>query len=652
MITTYGLGIDAGGTYTDAVIIDFSSQQVVDRSKAPTTQPNPSAGIHAALDQIDQAFLPNVSMVSLATTFATNAIVEDRGAEAGLILIGYGERPPDIPRSARVLMIKGGHTVSGEQKNQLDVVAAESSLQSFCKGLDAVAVAAFFSVRNPEHEIRVAKIIRDKHDLPVVRGHRLSSRLDAFKRATTAWWNARLIPLISDLVKATENTLLKKGIDAHLMVVRGDGTLMSAQTALDRPVDTLLSGPAASILGAKHLSGLTDALIVDIGGTTTDMASLSGGKVAIDPQGARVGKWRTHVEAAKVRTVGVGGDSLIALTPDRNLKVGPRRVVPLCVMAEQHPEILKILRLILNGLDKAPCGRVNPCSFYFRNELQQDGGEVGLPDNITSGPLNEYLQFKDTCNWFSAREMERHELKGFVYRSSLTPTDIWVAADRFELGNREAGRLGLAVFARHMGVSETDLTQAVEKEISRRLCLETVSLLDNTNDDALIQLLNRWFHQPVLPSNNVGLDVKVSLTVPVIGLGAPAAQCLPKVFDRLHSNCVLPDAYEVSVAVGAVVGMVDCTITALIRSNESGRFILHTEEGREEYRSKQEALENGKSKLEDFARKRMKQDQVAEPLIEFSVEDKSAKAGSGEDIYLETQLRLRATGRPNVCQQS
>jgi hypothetical protein len=90
----------------------------------------------------------------------------------------------------------------------------------------------------------------------------------------------------------------------------------------------------------------------------------------------------------------------------------------------------------------------------------------------------------------------------------------------------------------------------------------------------------------------------------------------------------------------------------LIRSNESGRFILHTEEGREEYRSKQEALENGKSKLEAFARKRMRQDQVAEPLIEFSVEEKSAKTGSGEDIHLETLLRLRATGRPNVCQQS
>jgi hypothetical protein len=317
-------------------------------------------------------------------------------------------------------------------------------------------------------------------------------------------------------------------------------------------------------------------------------------------------------------------------------------------MAEQHPEILKMLRDILNGLDKAPCGRVNPCSFYFRTQSQKARDEIALPDNINSGPLNEYLQFKDTCNWFSATEMEHHELKGFVYRSSLTPTDIWVAADRFELGNREAGWLGLAVFARHMGVSETDLTQAVEKEINRRLCLEAVSLLDNQHDDALIQLLNRWFHPSTLPSNNVALDVKVSLTAPVIGLGAPAAQCLPKAFDQLHGNCVLPDGYEVSVAVGAVVGMVDCTIKALIRSNESGRFILHTEEGREEYRSKQAALEIGKSKLEDIARKRLQQDQVAEPLIEFSIEEKSAKTGGGENIHLGTLLCLRATGRPNV----
>jgi N-methylhydantoinase A/oxoprolinase/acetone carboxylase beta subunit len=626
---------------------------VVTSRKTPTTQPDPSGGIQAALDQLEPDLLLNVSMVSLATTFATNAIVEDRGAEAGLILIGYDDLPPDIPNTTRVLKIEGGHTVNGSEKTPLDAAVLDKALDKFIQGLDAVAIAAFFSVRNPQHEIRAAQIIRDRYQLPVVRGHRLSMRLDAFKRATTVWWNARLIPLISDLIKATGDVLAAKKINVPLMVVRGDGTLMSARTALDRPVDTLLSGPAASILGARHLSGLTDALIVDMGGTTTDLAYLSGSKVAIDPRGAKVGKWRTHVEAARVRTVGVGGDSLIALTPGRNLKVGPRRAVPLCVMALQSPEIVDMLKAVLKVVDKAPCGRVNPCSFYFQTgEGWQDGDKGSQSGNMGSSPSNEYLQFKDTCNWFSASEMERQERKGLVFRSSLTPTDIRVAAGHFELGVREAGRLGLAVFAQHMGVAQADFIQAVEEEISRKLCLETVSLLGNKSGSALVQLIDHWFHPSFHPWDEVGLDVSVSLPAPVIGVGAPAAQCLPKTFDRLHAKCLLPESYEVSVAVGAVVGMVDYTVTALIRADESGHFILHSEDGRAEFNTRKEALENGRRKLEALARSRMKTDHVAEPLLDFSVEEKSVKTGGGEDIYLEILLRLRATGRPNVGQPS
>jgi N-methylhydantoinase A/oxoprolinase/acetone carboxylase beta subunit len=651
MKSSYGLGIDAGGTYTDAVIIDFSSQQVVVKCKAPTTQPDPSGGIRLALEPLDSALLQKVSMVSLATTFATNAIVEDRGAEAGLILVGYDERPPEIPRSTRVLMINGGHTVSGEQKTPLDVAGLKGELDSFIQDLDAVAVAAFFSVRNPEHEKQVARIIRDRYDLPIVRGHRLSTRLDAIKRATTAWWNARLIPLISELIKATENVLAENRIEAPLMVVRGDGTLMSAQTALDRPVDTLLSGPAASILGAKHLSGLTRALIVDMGGTTTDMAFLAGGKVTIDPQGAKVGKWRTHVEAAKVRTIGVGGDSLIALTPERKLTVGPRRVIPLCVIAQQHPEIIDMLETVLKIIDKAPCGRVNPCSFYFPTDAESDGESVSNPVNQNASPFNEYLQFKDTCNWFSAWEIDRHERNGKVYRSSLTPTDLRVATGRFELGEKQAARLGLAVFAKHMEVAEADCIQRVEAEISRILCLEAVSLLGDRSEAALLELVDYWFDPSVGASNGVGLNVKVSLTAPVIGVGAPAAQCLPQTFERLDSKCMLPEAHEVSVAVGAVVGVVDRTSNAVIRNAESGGFILHTENGRKEFISMDAAIEAGRQKLEVHARERMKQDHVVKPLIDFSINEKTAKAAGGENIHIETRLRVRATGRPNVGQQ-
>jgi len=648
--TGYGLGIDAGGTYTDAVIMNFTNSQLIACRKSPTTQPDPSGGIRAVLDQIDAEPLSKVTMVSLATTFATNAIVEDKGAEAGLILIGYDELPLDIPHTTRVLMVKGGHTVSGEEKTPLDLAAVNAKLNSFLDGLNAVAITAFFSVRNPEHEIRLSELIRSRYDLPVVRGHRLSTRLDAFKRATTACWNARLIPLINNLIKSCKKVLSEKGIDAPLMVVRGDGTLMSAKTALDRPVDTLLSGPAASILGAKYLSGLSDALIVDMGGTTTDMAILSEGKVAIDPQGAKVGKWKTHVEAAKVKTVGIGGDSLIALNQDRSLSVGPQRVVPLCVIAEQHPRILEMFRTILISIDKVPCGRVHPCSFYFLNGLPSDRTNQPLPSYFKSGPLNEYLQFKDTCNWFSTQELERYERQGIVFRGSLTPTDIRVAAGHFELGNRQASQLGVAVFSKHLGMKESELIEAVEEKISKMLCLEAVSLVDEEKNQALAQLADRWFQPSFSNRKHAGLDVRVSLTVPVIGAGAPAAQCLPRTFERLHSECILPKAYEVSVAVGAVVGMVDRVFSAIIRPTDNGRFILHWDQGREEFDLLHVAIEEGHRRLELLAIEMMRQDQVTEPLLDLSIEEKKAKISSGEEIHIETQVRLRATGRPNVWQ--
>jgi len=651
MKSEYGLGIDAGGTYTDVVLVDFATSKVVNASKAPTTHPDASEGIRAALAGVGADLLPQVRMVSLATTFATNAIVEDRGAKAGLILVGYDEVPPDLPRSTHVLMVEGGHTVTGEEKALLDLGAIEERIDTFLRGVDAVAVTGFFSVRNPEHELRVAQLIRNRYDLPVVRGHRLSMRLDAVKRATTAWWNARLIPLISSLIGSTTRVLSEKGIQAPLMVVRGDGSLMSAQTALDRPVDTLLSGPAASILGAKYLSGLENALIVDMGGTTTDMATLSGGRVIIDPQGAQVGRWKTHVEAAKVRTIGLGGDSLISPNGDQQLSVGPRRVMPLCVLAERYSKVSQMLRNILRRIDKAHSLSLNPCSFYVIHGQQNNGTKPFLPGFLEAGPVSELLLFEDACNWSSTLDLDHSEKQGLVFRSSLTPTDIRVASGQFSLGSREAAQLGLAIFARYMGMDETSFAEVVEEEISKRLCVEAVTYVGDKDDEALSSLSERWFLQPPFPTNGVGLDVQLTLTAPVIGVGAPAPAYLPMTFRRLHTECIVPEAYEVSVAVGAVVGMVDITVIGKVVPSDTGRYYLYTAAGKETFTSLEQTLESGRRLLEDLVRERMRRSHVAEPLLDFLVEEKRVKTGHGEEIHLETELRLRATGRPNVWDQ-
>jgi N-methylhydantoinase A/oxoprolinase/acetone carboxylase beta subunit len=648
MKSKYGLGIDAGGTYTDVAMVDFATSKVVNAGKTPTTHPDPSGGIRDALARVDADLLPQVSMVSLATTFATNAIVEDRGAKAGLILVGYDDMPPGIPRTANVLMVKGGHTVTGEEKAPLDLGAIEERLDAFIEGLDAVAVTGFFSVRNPQHELRVAQLIRDRFNLPVVRGHRLSMLLDAVKRATTAWWNARLIPLISNLIRSTTEVLSERGIQAPLMVVRGNGTLMSAHTALDRPVDTLLSGPAASILGAKHLSGLENALIVDMGGTTTDMATLAGGRVAIDPQGAQVGRWKTHVEAAKVRTIGLGGDSLISANGDQRLSVGPRRVLPLCMLAERYSNILPMLQTILRRIDKAPSRSLNPCSFYVTCEQKKNPKNPSLPEFLGAGPVSEFLLFEDPSHWSSSLNLGHYEEQGLVFRGSLTPTDIRVASGQFSLGSQEAAQLGLAIYARYIGMDESSFAEAVEEEIRKRLCMEAVTYVRDKDGEALSRLSHRWFRQARVAANGVDLDVQLKLTTPVIGVGSPAAAYLPTAFGHLHTKCIVPEAYDVSVAVGAVVGMVDITVRGKVIPTDTGHYRLYTAAGKETFGTLEESLVSGRQRLEDLARERMRRSHVAEPLIDFVVEEKRVKTGRGEEIHLETELRLRATGRPNV----
>ncbi len=647
----YGLGIDAGGTYTDVALVEFGTGKLVGFMKALTTKPDPSGGIRGALSGIERELLSRVKLVSLATTFATNAIVEERGGEAGLILIGYDQRPSEIPRNTRVLMAKGGHTVSGEEKAPLDLGLIGESIDTFIDGLDAVAITAFFSVRNPEHEMLVAQIIREEYRLPLVLGHQLSMRLDAIKRAITAWWNARLIPLISNLIQTTTRVLSEKGIRATLMVVRGDGTLMSAQTALDRPVDTILSGPAASILGAKHLSGLEQALVVDMGGTTTDMAMLSNGRVAIDSGGAHVGRWKTNVEAATVRTIGLGGDSLISLNNGGKLSVGPQRVVPLCLAAEQAPEILILLQKIILIASKRLTISVNPCSFYMRVEGLQRRESFDLPGHFGSSPVSELIAFRDTKHHQSARELQRLEKKGLVFRSALTPTDICVAQGKFRLGNRKAAQHGLSVFARYTGIDEFSLCEAVEEEITQRLCLETVKYLWPDNHDALSRLMNGFFKEPPSKTQKGCLDVSFKLAAPVIGGGAPAAAWLPVAFRRLHTECVLPKAYEVSVAVGAVVGMVNKTFIARIRPNESGLFTLYTDTGRNTFNAIKEAIEEGRETLERLARDRMRRDKVIDPLLDFTVEEKKVTSSHGKEIHLETVLHMHAKGRPNVWEQ-
>jgi RNA polymerase sigma-54 factor len=219
----------------------------------------------------------------------------------------------------------------------------EASLADLKDQVMGFAVAARFGTRNPAHELAARDLIRRVTGRPVTCSHELSAQLNGPKRALTAVLNARLIGMIDRLVSACERHLAATGITAPLMVVRGDGALISAAMVRERPIETILSGPAASIVGARWLTGAADALVSDIGGTTTDVALLRDGLPEIDPEGARVGGFRTMVEAVAMRTTGLGGDSEVHLQTTGltgGLRLGPRRLIPVSLLAVDHPEMV------------------------------------------------------------------------------------------------------------------------------------------------------------------------------------------------------------------------------------------------------------------------------------------------------------------------
>ena len=178
---------------------------------------------------------------------------------------------------------------------------------------------------------------------PVSASHQLSAKLGGPKRAVTAVLNARLIGMIDRLITRAESQLVRMGITAPMMVVRGDGALVSAAQAREKPIETILSGPAASIVGARWMTGAETALVSDIGGTTTDVALLRDGRPAIDPDGARVGPYRTMVEAVAMRTTGLGGDSEVHFQSAGlagGVTLGPRRVLPVALIAMDAPKLV------------------------------------------------------------------------------------------------------------------------------------------------------------------------------------------------------------------------------------------------------------------------------------------------------------------------
>ncbi|MDP5083834.1 MAG: hydantoinase/oxoprolinase family protein [Yoonia sp.] len=666
----YLLGVDTGGTYTDAVVLDEVTDSVVAAAKALTSRPDLAVGVGAAIDAaiakaaVDVA---DIAMVSLSTTLATNALVEGQGGRIALIAIGFDDAElgraglSDALRGDPVIRLSGGHNHAGGEAAALDLEHLRGALAGLDAGITGFAVAASFATRNPAHEVAVRDLIRDQTGKPVSCSHELSQALGGPKRALTAVLNARLIGMIDRLITACEDHLAKVGIAARLMVVRGDGALVSAAIAREKPIETILSGPAASIAGASWLTGETDALVSDIGGTTTDVCLLRGGRPKIDPQGARVGPFRTMVEAVAMRTTGLGGDSEVHVVEGLHggLRLGPRRLMPISLAAHHYPDLVHATldRGLAQDIPATDGGQfVIPLWETLPDGL--DARELVIAQRLVDGPLRlgHVVQSR-----MESPALARLVGRGLVILAGVTPSDAAHASGLADAWDREAAEKALTLFARRRtggGVRVALDGPTLARQIIDQLTVQTVDCLLQAafaEDDL------DWADPAALakhPLTMAGLDqhqgvveVQMSLGVPVIGLGASASTYYGAVGERLRTRMILPEHAGVANAIGAVVGQVQMQATGTVTSAGEGAFAVHLPQGPQTFADRDAAMAALEQALQAQAGAQARASGVEE--IRFVVSrDVTEIDVEGRPMFIEATIRVEASGRPRIASEA
>jgi N-methylhydantoinase A/oxoprolinase/acetone carboxylase beta subunit len=652
-----GLGVDAGGTYTDAVIFNLEKNSTICKAKSLTTRWDFTVGISKALEQLDQDFLQKIELVSLSTTLATNAIVENEGQKVGLIIMPpFGlDIAQNIPYRPK-LIIQGQLDITGREIMPVNPDEIRSVVRQMIKNhnVTAFAVSGFAGAINPEHELQAKKIIQEETGLFVSCGHELSDTLNFQTRAITAMLNARIIPRLASLLLDLEKVMERYRIDAPIVVVKGDGTLMSSAMAKMRPVETILSGPAASVAGARHLTGINDALVVDMGGTTTDTAALSSGLVRLSEEGSNVGGHRTHVKALDIRTTGLGGDSLIRYERTQFF-IGPKRVAPIAWLGRNWPSTERALDYI--GLHLKHY-RVSTLKMQILvktsavKSMQPSPKEEEVLGLLEQRPysLDELLHVTNAITE-GGLHLQRLEENFIIQRCGLTLTDLLHVNGQFEEWDTETARryAGFYSFLTQKPMSEM-INHVLELGV-KRLSMELLKrCLDDEMDPDKIDdcpVCSTLVHH-LLNEQHLNYEVAICFKHPVIGIGAPIKFFLPQAVVPFKAQAILPENADVANAIGAITSHVFIQKQLWIVPGKESGFIVEGISGARKFKNIDDADRFAREELKDIVYKKAIEAGTSCRSIAFETIDSRPLAATGEAIFLKRTISASLKGRPDL----
>ena len=334
------LGLDVGGTFTDAVIID--GHRVVSTAKRRTTKDNLMQGIGEALDAVlDSCDTSNIEQVTLSTTVVTNTIVEKKEQVVDLYVVtGPGRNVDDIfPVSPIYLQGYTDHRGIVVEHTSTDGVRGIARMVQERSGTDLAAVSAKFGVRNPQEELSITETLQETYNT-ISNGSLLSGSLNFPRRTISAYFNSAVTPVFTVFKKNVEDALSARNIKAPLHILKADGGSLPMEHMVSRPVETAFTGPAATVLGLSALGAIGNmhTVALDIGGTTTDISLWKQGKPLMTKNGVSIREYPSAVRSFAVTSVGIGGESVVRIV-DGKITVGPERVGPSVALGGHEPTL-------------------------------------------------------------------------------------------------------------------------------------------------------------------------------------------------------------------------------------------------------------------------------------------------------------------------
>lgn len=649
------LGIDTGGTYTDAVALDLATGQVLAKGKSPTTKENLALGIIAALATLPAEIVAQAGSVALSTTLATNACVENVGGRAKLVLVGsssdvlqridaegkFGLRPENV------LCIDTLGSYDGRRVEIPDWDEVLSQHADWFRDAEALSVAEVFAFNNGAACEKSAKAaLSEKLGLPVVMASELVNGLNVMERGATALLNARLLPVIEEFIKAVYEAVSNKNNISRMMIVRSDSSLMSLAAAQQKPVETILSGPTASTLGGMALSGSQNCLIVDMGGTTTDISIVRDGKPKMAENGIRIGGWGTQIKGVYVDTFALGGDSAIRVEQGA-LSLDSHRAIPICHAAARWSQIKEELhRLLGSRLELYRDFHEFLCLAKEPSDLSRyESWELRLLDLLRDGPrMIEYLNGVNGIDKYYLHS-SRLEAEGIIIRSTITPTDMMHLRGDYSSFDTEASELAVRYFIANLdifrGKTPADFAEAVYDLVCEKLYSNILRVMLADSDPAVFsqtpdKQLSRLI-QGAWRGNLPGMSLQFATPLTLVGTGAPTHLFLPRVAEALGAECIMPEHAEVANALGAALADISARVQVEIRPIvEEGvvvGYTVHTPEGMTPFvelgEAKQCALAAARAEAEREVRAR---GAIGEICIESGIGSRRVVALDGTEV--------------------